>query len=182
MSRYRLGALHPRMIADDAWLAPTAQVIGNVVVGREASIWFSAVVRGDNEPIVMGDRTNVQDGCVLHTDPGAPLRIGQDTSVGRRVVLHGCSIGHNCLIGIGAVILNHASIGRDSLVAANSLVTERKQFAPRSLIVGSPARVTRELTDTELEMIAENASFYVRNAKRFQSELRHDDATHRLAG
>jgi carbonic anhydrase/acetyltransferase-like protein (isoleucine patch superfamily) len=106
-------------MAEDVWLAPTAQVIGNVVLGREASIWFSAIVRGDNEPIVIGDRTNVQDGCVLHSDPGARLRIGNDTTVGHRAVLHGCTIGDRCLIGIGAVILNRASIGERSIVGTH---------------------------------------------------------------
>jgi carbonic anhydrase/acetyltransferase-like protein (isoleucine patch superfamily) len=129
MSQYRLDGRLPQSIAEHVWLAPTAQVIGNVVLGREASIWFSAIVRGDNEPIMIGDRTNVQDGCVLHSDPGAPLHIASDT-IGRRAVLHGCTIGDVCLIGIGAVILNHASIGERSIVGATALVTEAKQFSP----------------------------------------------------
>ena len=116
MSHYSLDGRLPQSMAEDVWLAPTAQVIGDVVLGREASIWFSAIVRGDNEPIVIGDRTNVQDGCVLHSDPGAPLHIGNDATIGHRAMLHGCRIGDTCLIGIGAVILNRASIGEGQLL------------------------------------------------------------------
>jgi carbonic anhydrase/acetyltransferase-like protein (isoleucine patch superfamily) len=173
MSQYGLDGRLPRLIAGGVWLAPTAQVIGNVTLGREASIWFSAVVRGDNEAIVIGDRTNVQDGCVLHSDPGAPLHIGNDTTIGHRAVRHGCTIGDTCLIGIGAVILNRASIGERSIVGASALVTETKQFPPGSLIVGAPARVVRELTPAEQQMIATNAAHYVRNAKRFTKGLKH---------
>jgi carbonic anhydrase/acetyltransferase-like protein (isoleucine patch superfamily) len=176
MSQYRIDGRLPQSIAEHVWLAPTAQVIGNVVLGREASIWFSAIVRGDNEPIMIGDRSNVQDGCVLHSDPGAPLHIGSDTTIGHRAVLHGCTIGDVCLIGIGAVILNRASIGERSIVGANALVTEAKQFPPGALIIGAPARVVRELTTAEQEMIAANAAHYVRNAKRFRKGLEHTDA------
>ncbi len=154
------------------WIAPDASVVGNVRMGRDASIWFGAVVRGDNEPITIGARSNIQDGSVLHSDPGAPLMIGEGVTVGHKVVLHGCTVGDNSLIGIGAVVLNRARIGRNSLVGAGALVTEGKAFPDGVLIVGSPARVVRELTPEQIEGLRRSAEHYVGNAQRFAKGLK----------
>lgn len=170
MPLYRLGEIAPRL-ADDAWVAPDAQVIGHVVLGEGASIWFNAVVRGDNEPITVGARSNIQDGSVLHSDPGSPLTIGEGVTVGHKVTLHGCTIGDNALIGIGAVILNRAVIGQNSIVGAGSLVPEGKTFPDGVLILGSPARVVRELTAEQVAGLRRSADHYVANAQRFARDL-----------
>lgn len=170
MPLYRLGETAPRL-ADDAWIAPGAQVIGHVVLGDGASIWFNAVVRGDNEPITIGARSNIQDGSVLHSDPGSPLTIGEGVIVGHKVTLHGCTIGDNALIGIGAVILNRAVIGQNSIVGAGSLVPEGKTFPDGVLILGSPARVVRELTPEQVAGLRRSADHYVANAQRFARDL-----------
>lgn len=170
MPLYRLGEIAPRL-ADDAWVAPDAQVIGHVVFGEGASIWFNAVVRGDNEPITVGARSNIQDGSVLHSDPGSPLTIGEGVTVGHKVTLHGCTIGDNALIGIGAVILNRAVIGQNSIVGAGSLVPEGKTFPDGVLILGSPARVVRELTAEQVAGLRRSADHYVANAQRFARDL-----------
>ncbi len=154
------------------WIAPDASVVGNVKMAADASIWFGAVVRGDNEPIMIGARSNIQDGSVLHSDPGAPLTIGEGVTVGHKVVLHGCTIGDNSLIGIGAVVLNRARIGRNSLVGAGALITEGKAFPDGVLIVGSPARVVRELTPEQIEGLKRSAEHYVGNARRFAKRLK----------
>ena len=160
------------VLASDAWVAPDASVIGDVRLDAGASVWFGAVIRGDNEPIHVGRASNVQDLAVLHTDPGFPLQIGEDVSIGHRAMLHGCVIGDGCLIGMGATIMNGAVIGEDCLVAANALITERKIFEPRSLIVGSPARVVRPLTDEETARLRQNAQLYLDKARRFRDGLR----------
>ena len=129
-----------------AFIAPDAQIMGNVYLGQESSVWFGAVIRGDNDPIRIGARCNIQDGALLHSDPGSPLSLGEGVTVGHRAVLHGCTINDNCLIGIGAIILNRAVIGANSLIGAGALVTEGKVFPAGSLIVGQPARVVRQLT------------------------------------
>ena len=154
------------------WIAPDASVVGNVKMAADASIWFGAVVRGDNEPIMIGARSNIQDGSVLHSDPGAPLTIGEGVTVGHKVVLHGCTIGDNSLIGIGAVVLNRARIGMNSLVGAGALITEGKAFPDGVLIVGSPARVVRELTPEQIEGLKRSAEHYVGNARRFAKRLK----------
>ena len=154
------------------WIAPDASVVGNVKMAADASIWFGAVVRGDNEPIMIGARSNIQDGSVLHSDPGAPLTIGEGVTVGHKVVLHGCTIGDSSLIGIGAVVLNRARIGRNSLVGAGALITEGKAFPDGVLIVGSPARVVRELTPEQIEGLKRSAEHYVGNARRFAKRLK----------
>jgi carbonic anhydrase/acetyltransferase-like protein (isoleucine patch superfamily) len=156
------------------FIAPSAQVIGDVVLGEDASIWFGAVVRGDCETITIGAGSNIQDGSVLHSDPGAPLVIGRRCTVGHQVMLHGCTIGDHCLIGIGAVILNHARIGDNCIVAANSLVTEGKEFPAGSLIMGSPAKVVRELDEKQLAMLARGADHYIENGRRYARQLRPD--------
>jgi len=165
--------------AGACWIAPDASVIGNVKMGEGASIWFGAVVRGDNEPIIIGARSNIQDGSVLHSDPGSPLTIGEGVTVGHKVVLHGCTIGDNSLIGIGAVVLNRARIGKNSLVGAGALVTEGKDFPDGVLIVGSPARVVRELTPEQIEGLKRSAEHYVGNAQRFAKGLKLFSPPHR---
>jgi carbonic anhydrase/acetyltransferase-like protein (isoleucine patch superfamily) len=176
MPLYELDGVAPTTPANgDYWIAPDAQVMGKVILGRDASIWFAAVVRGDNHPIVIGERTNIQDGSILHTDEGVPLDIGAGVTVGHRAVLHGCRVGENALIGIGATILNGAVIARDSLVGAQALVTEGKSFPERSLIVGAPAKVIRTLSDDEIAMLRWSAQHYVANWKRFAGGLRRLD-------
>ncbi len=170
MSLYRLGDKSPR-VPEDVFVAPGATIVGDVEIGRHASVWFASVIRADNELIAIGDETNIQDGCILHTDEGIPMRIGPRVTVGHRVMLHGCTIEEECLIGIGAVLLNHSRIRRHSLVGAGALVTEGKEFPERSLILGSPARAVRTLTDAEVASIRDAAAHYVRNARRFRADL-----------
>ncbi|MEH3121457.1 MAG: gamma carbonic anhydrase family protein [Sphingomonas phyllosphaerae] len=148
-----------------AWIAPNADVIGDVVLGEEVGIWFGAVIRGDNTTIAVGARSNVQEGAMLHSDPGAPLTIGEECTIGHHAVLHGCTIGDRVLIGMGAIVLNRAVIGADCIVGAGALVTEGKTFPPRSLIVGSPARVVRELDDAAVAALRISAAHYVENAR-----------------
>ena len=163
MALYRIGDDIPR-VAPDAWVAESATVVGRVELGAGANIWYGAVLRGDNEWITVGDRSNVQDGSVLHTDMGSPLTLGADVTIGHQVMLHGCTIGDNTLIGIQSVIMNGARIGRNCIVGAGSLVTEGKQFPDNSLIVGSPARNIRTLTDEQVEGLRMSAAHYVANA------------------
>jgi Carbonic anhydrases/acetyltransferases, isoleucine patch superfamily len=154
------------------WVAPDAHVIGSVVLGDEVGIWFGAVLRGDNETIEIGARSNVQEGALMHTDPGFPLRIGTGVTIGHHAILHGCTIGDDTLIGMGATVLNGARIGRNCLVGANALVTEGKTFPDNSLIVGAPAKAVREVDAKILEIIRISAEFYVNNWRRFASGLR----------
>ena len=149
------------------WVAPNATIIGNVTLEKNSSVWFNAVIRGDNENIHVGEGSNVQDGSVLHTDPGCPLKIGKDVTIGHIVMLHGCTIGDNSLIGIGAVILNNAKIGKNCIIGAKALITENKEIPDNSLVVGSPGRVVRKLTDDEIGKITENAKHYQDNWKRY---------------
>lgn len=169
---YQLGTVSPKINAENVYVAPTASVIGNCELEDSSSIWFQTVLRGDNDPIKVGARSNVQDGSILHTDMGAPLTIGSRVTVGHKAMLHGCVIGDDTLIGMGATILNHARIGTHCLVGANSLVTEGKTFPDGVLIVGSPASVKRDLTPDEIELIKMSADLYVENAKRFKVDLK----------
>jgi carbonic anhydrase/acetyltransferase-like protein (isoleucine patch superfamily) len=171
MAIYQLGDDAPR-IHPSAWVAESAQVIGRVALGAQASIWFGAVLRGDNDWITIGERSNIQDGCVLHTDDGAPLTLGDDVTVGHQVMLHGCTVGDNSLIGIQSVILNGARIGRNSIVGAGALVTEGKEFPDGVLIVGRPAKVVRELTPEQIERLKWSAAHYVDNAERHRTQLK----------
>ncbi|KQM19237.1 acetyltransferase [Sphingomonas sp. Leaf24] len=159
-------------LSPDSWVAPSADVIGAVRLGAGASIWFGAVVRADNGDILIGERSNVQDGAVLHSDPHAPLTLGQDCTIGHRAVLHGCSIGDRVLIGMGATVLNHAVVADDCVVGAGALVTEGKSFPPNSLIVGAPARAVRTLTDEQLAGLKASAAVYVEKARRYRHDLR----------
>lgn len=170
MSLYRLQDKSPR-VPDDVFVAPGVSIVGDVEIGRHASVWFGAVIRADNELISIGDETNIQDGCILHTDEGIPMRIGPRVTVGHRVMLHGCTIEEECLIGIGAVLLNRSRVNKHSLVGAGALLTEGKEFPERSLILGSPARAVRTLTDAEVTSIRDAAAHYVRNAHRFREHL-----------
>ena len=149
------------------WVAPNATIIGDVTLEKNSSVWFNAVIRGDNENIHVGEGSNVQDGSVLHTDPGCPLRIGKDVTIGHIVMLHGCTIGDNSLIGIGAVILNNAKIGKNCIIGAKALLTENKEIPDNSLVVGVPGRVVRKLTNDEIGKITENAKHYQDNWKRY---------------
>ena len=170
MAIYELDAVAPRL-ADSAWVADSAQVMGNVELGDDASVWFGAVVRGDTELIRIGKRTNIQDTSVLHADVGKPLTIGDDVTVGHQVMLHGCTIGDGSLIGIGAVVLNGARIGKGCLVGAGALVTEGKEFPDGSMIIGSPAKAVRELTAEQRQGLLMSAAHYVENARRFKTGL-----------
>jgi carbonic anhydrase/acetyltransferase-like protein (isoleucine patch superfamily) len=170
MALYRINGQSPE-VAPSAYIAAEATLIGKVVIGERASVWSGAVVRGDNEPITIGDACNVQEGAVLHADPGFPLDIGRDVSVGHQAMLHGCTVGEGTLIGIQAVVLNGAVIGKHCLVGAGAIVTERKTFPDRSLILGAPAKVARELTDEEVARLQANAAGYASRAASYRTEL-----------
>lgn len=159
----------------DFWVADTAVVLGSVLLGQDASVWFNTVVRGDNELITIGQGSNVQDGSVLHTDPGCPLVIGRNVTVGHKVMLHGCQIGDNSLIGINAVVLNRAKIGRNCLIGANALITEGKEIPDNSMVLGAPGKVVRELTAEEIQGLELSARHYVENARRFRGALQAQD-------
>jgi carbonic anhydrase/acetyltransferase-like protein (isoleucine patch superfamily) len=171
MAIYQLGddapSIHP-----SAWVADSAQVIGRVDLGEDASVWFGTVVRGDVERIRIGARSNVQDNSVLHADPGSPLSIGDDVLIGHQCTVHGCTVGDGSLIGIQAVILNGARIGRNCLVGAGALVTEGKDFPDNSLILGAPAKVVRELSAAEVAAFQQGAKRYVQNARRYAAQLK----------
>ena len=172
MALWKLDGIAPELPADgSAWVAPTAELIGRVRLKAESSVWFGAVLRGDNEWIEIGERTNVQDMSVLHTDIGYPLTIGPDCTIGHKVTLHGCTIGANTLIGMGATILNGARIGDNCLVGAGALVTEGKEFPDNSLIVGVPAKAVRTLDADAVARLKKSADGYVRNARRFADGL-----------
>ena len=171
MAIYQLGDDVPR-IAPTAWVADSAQVMGRVHLADGASVWYGAVLRGDNEWITIGARSNVQDGSVLHTDMGSPLTLGEDVTVGHQVMLHGCTVGNGSLIGIQAIVLNGAKIGKNCLVGAGSIVTEGKEFPDNSLIVGSPAKVVRELSPEQAARMRLGAMHYVENAQRHRLLLK----------
>jgi carbonic anhydrase/acetyltransferase-like protein (isoleucine patch superfamily) len=170
MPIYTLGDKSPQL-GQDAWVAPNATLIGDVCLGAGASVWWNATLRGDNDPIHIGARTNIQDGSVLHTDEGVPMHIGNDVTVGHLVMLHGCTVGECSLIGIGSVILNRAVIGSGCIVGANTLIPEGKVFPDRVLIVGSPGKVIRELTDADVAGLKASAMHYVANALRYRTML-----------
>ncbi|MBP7330452.1 MAG: gamma carbonic anhydrase family protein [Alicycliphilus sp.] len=174
MAIYELDGVAPQ-VAASGWVADSAQVIGDVVLGEGASVWFGTVVRGDTARIAIGAGTNVQDASVLHADVGVPLVIGSNVTVGHQVMLHGCTIGDESLIGIGAVVLNGARIGKNCLVGAGSLVTEGKEFPDGSMILGSPARVVRQLSPEQIEGLRQSARHYMDNARRFKAGLRQLD-------
>ena len=172
MTVYSLDGKTPSLPSEgDYWIAPNAAVMGNVILKKNASIWFNVTVRGDNDPIEIGENTNIQDGSVLHTDVGMPLIIGKNVTVGHMVMLHGCTIGDNSLIGIGSIILNGAKIGRNCLIGANSLITEGKEIPDNSMVMGAPGKVVREVSEGQIQMLTGSALLYVENWKRYQKGL-----------
>ena len=174
MAIYSLGDRKP-VLGPDAWVAPNATVIGDVRLGDNASIWWNAVVRGDNDTITIGAGSNIQDGSVLHVDAGVPLTVGANVTVGHQVMLHGCTIGDESLIGIKSVILNRAVIGRPCIIGANSLIPEGKVIPERSLVMGSPGKVVRQLSDDEVARLLMAAEGYVENARRYRAGLQQTD-------
>ena len=173
MPVYSLDGIAPQFDDEDTvWIAPDAQLMGKIHLGRDVGIWFGAVLRGDTEIISIGAGSNVQELTVMHTDAGMPLSVGEGCTIGHRAILHGCTIGDNSLIGMGAIVLNGARIGKNCLVGAGALVTEGKEFPDNSLIVGSPARAVRQLDDAAVERLRDSAQFYVANAKRFKAGLK----------
>lgn len=168
---YALGDLTPE-IDTDSWVAPDANVIGRVRLRAGASVWFGATLRGDNEWIELGAGTNVQEGCTLHTDMGYPLTVGRDCTIGHNVILHGCVIGDESLIGMGATILNGAKIGRNCLIGAGALITEGKEIPDGSLVMGAPGKVVRQLDETAFENLRRSASHYQDNMRRYRDGLR----------
>jgi carbonic anhydrase/acetyltransferase-like protein (isoleucine patch superfamily) len=153
------------------WIAPSAYVIGKVVLGRDVSVWFGSVLRGDNELIEVGDGTNIQEHCVLHTDAGVPFKLGRGCTVGHRAMLHGCIVGDHCLIGIGATILNRAVIGDNCIIGAHALITEGKEIPAGSVVMGSPGKIVRTLGPAEIEGLRASAAHYVENARHFRTQL-----------
>jgi carbonic anhydrase/acetyltransferase-like protein (isoleucine patch superfamily) len=171
MAIYELDHICPR-VAESAWVADSAQVMGNVELAEDASVWFGVVIRGDTETIQIGRGSNIQDASVLHADIGKPLVVGDNVTVGHKVMLHGCSIGDGSLIGIGAVVLNGAKIGKGCIVGAGALVTEGKEFPDGSMIIGSPAKAVRELTQAQQDGLKMSALHYIENARRFKAGLK----------
>ena len=171
MTLHRLGDRTPELRGSTHFVAPSADVIGTVILENNASIWFGAVLRGDNEPIHIGANSNIQDGSVLHTDMGSPLTVGANVTVGHHAMLHGCTIGEGSLIGIKAVILNHAVIGKNCLIGANALITEGKVIPDNSLVLGSPGKVLRTLSAEEIAAMHANAAHYVKQAALFAANL-----------
>ena len=170
MPIYSLDGVAPQIHAD-AWVAPGAVIVGNVIVEEGASVWFNAVIRGDNEPVTIGPRCNVQDGCVLHSDPGFPLTLKADVTLGHAAIVHGCTVGAGALIGMGATVLNGARIGDGALVGANALVPEGKEVPAGTMALGSPAKVAKDLTPGQITGIKATAAHYVNNAKRFRDGM-----------
>ena len=170
MPLYAINDVEPQL-GEGAWAAPSADLIGDVRLGARASVWFGAVLRGDNTPLILGDETNFQDGAIGHSDADFPLTIGARVTVGHQAILHGCTIADDCLIGMGARILNGALIETECIVGAGALVTEGKRFESGSLIVGTPARMVRQITDEERQLLRASAAHYAEKAKRYAAEL-----------
>lgn len=176
MAIYALGDRQPVLPEEGHyWIAPDAQVMGDVELKLHASVWFGAVLRGDNERITIGENSNVQDGSVLHTDPGAPLAIGKNVTIGHMVMLHGCTIGDGSLVGIGSIILNNVKIGRNCLIGANTLITESKEIPDNSMVLGAPGRVVRKMTDDDAAGLIHSAHHYVENWKRYVRSMKRLD-------
>ena len=171
MPLYEIDDRFPQL-ADGAWVAPSADLIGDVRLDARASVWFGAVIRADNTPIILGEETNFQDGAIGHSDPGTPLTIGARVTVGHQAILHGCTVADNCLIGMGARVLNGAYLGPECLVGANALITEGKRFGEGGLIVGAPARLVRPLSDTEKAALRLSAAHYADKAARYAAGLK----------
>jgi len=170
MTLYALAAARPD-VSPDAWVAPDANVIGKVTLAAESSVWFGSTLRGDNEMITVGRGSNVQENCVFHTDMGYPLTVGEDCTIGHKVMLHGCTIGDNSLIGMGATVLNGAKIGKNCLIGAGALITENKVIPDGSLVMGVPGKVVRELDEAAIQALTASAKHYAENATRFRRDL-----------
>lgn len=168
---YELDGIAPE-IDESAWVAPDANVIGNVTLGAKASVWFGCTIRGDNEPIVIGEGTNVQENCVFHTDPGCPLTLGANITVGHKVLLHGCTVGEGSLIGMNATVMNGAKIGKNCLIGAGALVTEGKEIPAGSMVLGAPGKVVRQLDEATIKGLYASAAHYQSNAARFAKGLK----------
>ena len=175
---YELENRRPELVGDEQFVADNATVIGSVRLLEKSSVWFNVVIRGDNDVITVGPESNIQDGAVLHTDPGIPLDIGRGVTVGHKVMLHGCQIGDFTLIGINAVVLNGAKIGRHCLIGANTLVPEGMEIPDGSMVVGSPAKIKKQLTDQQMKMLEMSAAHYVQNAARYKTQLKHCEPVH----
>lgn len=171
MPLYSLGGISPTAPDGFYWVAPTASVIGDVRIGENVGIWFGSTLRGDNEPIKIGNNTNIQENCVFHTDPGYPVTIGEGCTIGHKAMIHGCEIGENSLVGMGATILNGAKIGKNCLIGAGALVPEGKTIPDGSLVVGMPGKIIRELDEGAIEGLRNSARHYVANARRFAEDL-----------
>ncbi len=169
--KYQLDSKSPS-VEDTCFIAPSADLIGEVIMHSHASVWFNCVLRADNEPITIGNNSNVQDGSVLHVDPGFPINIGDNVTVGHKVMLHGCTIGDNTLIGMNAVVLNGAKIGKNCVVGANALITENMEVPDGSMVLGAPAKVAKQLGEKHIAMLAMGAKHYVKNAERYQQSLK----------
>lgn len=174
MPVYALGDRQPQL-AEPVWIAPDAVVVGDVRLAANVSIWWHSTLRGDNEPITIGENSNIQDGCVLHTDEGIPLTIAANVTIGHKVILHGCTIGEGSLVGMGAIVLNRAVVGRECLIGAHTLIPEGRVIPDRSLVVGTPGRVVRQLSDEEVANIAKGCAHYVENWQHYQAKLKRLD-------
>ena len=173
MALYELDGKSPTLADDDSvWVAPNASVIGDVHLASKSSVWFGVVIRCDNEPVLIGERSNIQDNSVLHSDPGMPLKIGKGVTVGHMAMLHGCTIGDNSLIGIGATVLNGAVIGENCIIGAHALITEGKVIPDNSMVVGAPGKVVKTLSEPQVAMLKGSAEVYVQNSKRFRAGLK----------
>ncbi len=171
MTLYALDGIKPELASDIHFIAKSATIIGNVIIGKEASVWFGVVIRGDNEPIILGPGSNVQDNSVLHSDPGFPLTIGERCTIGHNAIVHGCTIGNNCLIGMGASVLNGAKIGNNCLIGAGALITSGKIIPDNSMVIGAPGKVVRQLEENEIKSLDASAEIYIRNAKLYSNGL-----------
>ncbi|MGB3363688.1 MAG: gamma carbonic anhydrase family protein [Thermodesulfobacteriota bacterium] len=173
--KYSLSEKAVQIVGEDYFIADNATVIGSVIIHNDVSIWFNVVIRGDNDPITIGDGTNIQDGVVIHTDEGIPVDIGKGVTVGHQAMLHGCTIGDNNLVGINAVILNHANIGKNCIIGANCLITQGKEIPDNSMVLGSPGKIVREVTEEEIKELKHSAEHYIQNYKRVKKELEIQD-------
>lgn len=172
MAIYSLDGVAPRIDPNVGWIAPSADLVGDIVIGPDVGIWFSVSARGDIERITIGARTNIQDNSVLHTDSGCPLVIGENVTIGHAAIIHGCTIGDNTLIGMGATVLNGAKIGKNCLIGANVLITEYKEIPDNSMVLGAPGKVVRQIDEAGEKMLAASAERYVKNARRYAAGVR----------
>ena len=168
---YSLGEKKPSFDPDTVWIADSADLIGDVVLKKDVSVWFNVTMRGDNDTITIGEGTNIQDNTVIHTDEGIKVTINENVTVGHKVIIHGANIGANTVVGMGSVVMKHAKVGANCIIGANSLITERKEFADNSLIMGSPAKVIRELTEEEISVLVLSAKHYIDKSKIYKAEL-----------